>query len=115
MYLSVSLSLSLLDFAAGNQLTGTLPTELGNLEALTSFELDTNRLEGTVPISYERLKNLQKVTFHSNDLTGTLDQAFCTTQNAPIGILLADCAKRDDGNNNASIEKVTCNCCTECF
>ena len=55
-----------------NDLSGDIPNELGNLEELTSLNLFSNKLTGTVP---PELGNLRSLTFFSlavNDLGGVI-------------------------------------------
>ena len=72
-----------------NSLTGTLPTELGNLGALTAFEVGTssyrcnrdgctpssadgNRISGPIPDSMRKLKSLSELNLSANPLTGEI-------------------------------------------
>ena len=43
-----------------NSLTGTLPTEIGDLSGLARLEVDMNDLEGTIPSEYGSIANLSK-------------------------------------------------------
>ena len=55
-----------------NNLSGALPSEIGNLSELTSLSFLDNNLTGAIP---PELGNLSKLTFlslHKNDLTGTI-------------------------------------------
>jgi hypothetical protein len=55
-----------------NSLTGTIPTELGNLSNLTRLTLWNNSLTGTIPTELGNLSNLSSLSLGSNDLTGTI-------------------------------------------
>ncbi|MCY3826478.1 MAG: hypothetical protein OXG10_03730, partial [Candidatus Dadabacteria bacterium] len=56
-----------------NQLTGTIPAELGNLTSLTTrLRLDSNQLTGTIPAELGDLTSLDFLYLHSNQLTGTI-------------------------------------------
>ena len=55
----------------GNQLTGTIPTELGNLDSLTGLDLGGNQLTGTIPTQLGNLSNLTHLDLWGNQLTGT--------------------------------------------
>ena len=56
-----------------NNLVGTLPVELGNLNNLISLSLSyNNNLTGTIPNSLANLSNLQVLRLESNDLSGTI-------------------------------------------
>jgi len=43
----------------GNGLTGTIPTEIGELKNLALLELSDNELTGTIPIVIDKLKNVR--------------------------------------------------------
>ena len=55
-----------------NDLSGTLPLELGDLSKLQSLKLRSNDLSGTLPSELGDLSNLQWLELRSNDLSGTL-------------------------------------------
>ena len=55
-----------------NNLTGSIPAELGNLSTLTRLDLGNNNLSGFIPPELGRLSNLTTLDVSSNDLTGTL-------------------------------------------
>lgn len=54
----------------GNQLSGTIPSELGNLTALTALNLSDNQLSGTIPPELGNLFNLDALYLASNRLEG---------------------------------------------
>jgi Leucine-rich repeat (LRR) protein len=56
----------------GNQLTGTIPTELDNLSNLTELSLSSNELTGTIPTELGNLSNLTYLFLDSNNLTGSI-------------------------------------------
>ena len=56
----------------GNSLNGTIPSELGNLEELQEFYLDENSLSGPVPHELTNLVLLESLYLTDNDLTGSL-------------------------------------------
>ena len=54
-----------------NQLTGSIPGELGDLSNLTRLHLDENELTGDIPASLGNLKGLQELFLGKNpDLEG---------------------------------------------
>lgn len=53
-----------------NKLTGTIPTELINLELLTNLLLSGNKLEGTIP-SFKG-SSLAMLYLQENNLTGSI-------------------------------------------
>ncbi len=55
-----------------NQLTGSIPTELGNLSSLTDLNLANNQLTGTIPAELGSLASLRRLSLGSNQLTGAL-------------------------------------------
>ena len=55
-----------------NQLSGTIPTELGQLTMLSRLDLASNRLTGTIPNSISELINLRILDLQSNQLTGAV-------------------------------------------
>ena len=55
-----------------NQLTGSIPSELGNLSNLRSLYIDNNQLTGSIPSELGNLSNLQILHAHSNQLTGSI-------------------------------------------
>ncbi len=59
-----------------NNLTGTLPPELGNLSQLQSLWLQDNALTGMLPRSLMQLTNLQALRFGGQDLCAPPDDAF---------------------------------------
>lgn len=52
-----------------NNLTGTIPAELGELPHLNTLRLDYNQLTGTVP---DGLGNIDSIKLQSNQLVGQL-------------------------------------------
>ena len=55
-----------------NNLTGTIPEELGQLRGLESLDLGGNHLKGTVPSSLSQLTKLTSLTLYDNGLSGRL-------------------------------------------
>jgi hypothetical protein len=55
-----------------NQLTGTIPSELGNLSNLLTLRLHRNQLSGNIPVELGNLANLQVILLEFNQLTGTI-------------------------------------------
>ena len=54
----------------GNQLTGSIPPELGNLANLTRLILFLNQLTGAIPVELGSLTNLTDLSLEINQLTG---------------------------------------------
>ncbi len=59
-----------------NNLDGTLPSSLGNLDQLMILELSFNKLHGELPETLGKLKNIQVLAFNGNDLTGTIPASY---------------------------------------
>ena len=55
-----------------NQLSGELPTELGNLTSLHNLSLHTNQLSGGIPEELGNLASLQSLWLPGNRLTGEI-------------------------------------------
>ena len=55
-----------------NQLTGEIPTELGNLSNLTTMSLWGNQLTGEIPTELGNLSNLQSLYLNYNQLSGEI-------------------------------------------
>ena len=58
--------------SGGNNLSGTIPPELGNLNNLSSLLLGYNQLTGSIPYQLGDLAKLHALSLHSNDLTGSI-------------------------------------------
>ena len=56
----------------GNSLTGAIPAELGDLANLAQLDLLGNRLDGSIPSSLGDLANLTRLHLAENDLSGTI-------------------------------------------
>ncbi len=57
---------------AGNNLTGTLPIELGNLTNLTKLDFNYNNLSGVLPNEIGNLVNLDILYLEQNQLSGAI-------------------------------------------
>ena len=56
----------------GNQLSGTIPASLGDLTSLTLLSLWGNQLTGKIPASLGDLTSLTQLYLHGNQLSGTI-------------------------------------------
>ena len=65
------LSLSEL-FASGNQLTGSIPATIGNLTNLLSLRLSNNQFTGSIPSELGNLVNLSDLYLSGNQLMGSI-------------------------------------------
>jgi Leucine-rich repeat (LRR) protein len=57
---------------SSNGLTGSIPTELGNLSNLEKLSLDNNQLTSSIPTELGNLNNLQYLWLHNNGLCGEI-------------------------------------------
>jgi hypothetical protein len=55
-----------------NNLTGSIPPEIGNLTDLRSINLRQNNLEGSIPSQIGNLTKLESLDIYQNELTGEL-------------------------------------------
>ena len=82
----------------GNQLTGPIPPELGQLSRLGFLGLNDNGLTGTIPPELGRLSSLTNLLLNDNELMGTIPQSFT---NLGLGVFSFSgnrdlCAQPDD-------------------
>ena len=85
-------------------MTGTLPSSMFDLTALTKVRLETNEFTGTVPGTISQLTNLVDFRVENNMLTGEINPDICAND---LERLSSDC-----GGDPPEIE---CSCCTQCF
>ena len=57
---------------ASNQLSGSIPVEVGDLSSLQHLFLDENLLSGTIPPQIGNLSSLTTLSLHHNQLSGTI-------------------------------------------
>mmetsp|Transcript_28613 Transcript_28613/g.34918 ORF Transcript_28613/g.34918 Transcript_28613/m.34918 type:complete len:475 (+) Transcript_28613:110-1534(+) len=89
-------------------ITGTIPSELGLLTELMDLNLAINNLYGEVPVSLSNISTLNEMYLHWNDLTGSMEH-FCTNNKEYIH-LSADCFSRHKKNKTG----IECSCCDAC-
>ncbi|XP_058083234.1 MDIS1-interacting receptor like kinase 2-like isoform X2 [Magnolia sinica] len=59
-----------------NNLTGHIPSTLGNLTKLTHLQISDNQISGSIPPELGNLMSLNKLELHSNNLTGSIPSTF---------------------------------------
>ncbi len=57
-----------------NQLSGTIPSELGNLTNLQTLHLYDNQLSGAIPTEFGNLANLKWLRLDANELSGAITE-----------------------------------------
>ena len=60
-----------------NQLTGSIPSEIGNLTNLVWLSLNHNQLTGSIPVEIGYLSNVYKAYLNDNQLTGLIPDIIC--------------------------------------
>ena len=91
-------------------LVGTIPTEMGNLEGLRRLWLYENQLNGPIPAELDALDQLQVLELHHNQLEGAMPSGICAVvENCDYEYksLTSDCKSKVDCS--------TPDCCTECY
>lgn len=59
-------------FLFGNNLEGTIPTEIGTITSLDWLMLEENLFTGTIPNVFNQMINLDTLYLDDNLLTGTI-------------------------------------------
>ncbi|XP_062183493.1 receptor kinase-like protein Xa21 [Phragmites australis] len=68
---NLSNSLTFLSFSV-NEVSGSIPKDIGNIINLQSLDLSNNYFTGNLPSSLSRLKNLQAFSVYSNKISGSI-------------------------------------------
>lgn len=68
----------------GNNLSGSIPPELGNLVNLTYLNLYNNQLSGSIPPEFGNFINLQYLLLHNNNLSGSIPSEFGSLNNLAV-------------------------------
>ncbi|KAL3848767.1 hypothetical protein ACJIZ3_010649 [Penstemon smallii] len=78
---SSNISGSLENFVArGCNISGTIPSEIGNLSSLFLLNLGDNNLNGMIPETLGRLRNVQHLSINGNKLHGPIPNSFCNLE-----------------------------------
>ena len=59
-----------------NNLSGTIPTEIGQLTKLAGLDIDNNKIVGTIPTVLGNLRLMRELDLDFNLLTGTIPTEF---------------------------------------
>jgi len=107
----VGLLKSMASFSMTNAtLTGTIPTEIGNMSGLRRLWLFNNQLSGSVPVELKKLTDLEILEVHHNKLKGEMPNGVCKNiQNSGSDVksLTSDCESKQVSCSNS--------CCTRCY
>ena len=71
----------------GNQLRGVIPAALGNLNNLENLNLSFNQLSGAIPAALGNLSNLEVMWLVSNQLSGAIPTTLGNLSNLEVMIL----------------------------
>ena len=90
-------------------LSGSIPSELGDLLELTRLDLSDNSLTGEIPRELGNLTNLTELRLSGNNLTGCIPEALRDVEDHDLALLtLPYCDELDyDGDNDGLIEVST--------
>ena len=64
-------------YLSGNELTGSIPSEIGNLTNLRYLNLNDNELTGSIPPETGNLTHLTYLNLKSNQLSGIIPEEIC--------------------------------------
>ncbi|KAK4487016.1 hypothetical protein RD792_006331 [Penstemon davidsonii] len=79
---SSNISTSLEKFLAGEcNISGTIPSEIGNLSSLLWLHLGGNNLTGMIPETLGHLRKVQSLSIYGNKLHGPIPNSFCNLEN----------------------------------
>ncbi len=90
-----------------NAFTGPIPSELGQLTAMDRLWMNDNEFTGAPPTELAQLLYMKFFSIHDNHLTGSLNDSLCVSR--IWSVFESDCLAQ--GYSPAEIE---CTCCTTC-
>lgn len=68
---------------SSNDLSGTIPSEIGDLQNLVQLYLAENYLTGTIPVELGNLSNLEELVLSTNELSGSIPTGFADPGDLP--------------------------------
>jgi hypothetical protein len=92
-----------------NDLTGEIPSQVGELVGLKHLLLKSNKLSGSIPVEMKNLSNLDVLLLDKNDLVGTAEPICKLMPNYSIQHFVSDCSK-----TSATTAEIQCSCCDLC-
>jgi Leucine-rich repeat (LRR) protein len=87
-----------------NQITGIIPTELGNLSNLEYLILSFNQLSGSIPLELGNLSNLKHLDLYGNDLTNSIPPELGNLRNLEVLLL---CSNQLSGSIPSELGKLS--------
>ena len=92
-----------------NRFAGPIPSEIGNCYQLEKLKIQDNQFTGTFPIELSGLEKLEVMKAYQNLLTGSVPKEVCNLKDTfDLGFITADCNKEAGG-------QVICDCCNTCY
>merc|ERR1712194_854743 len=61
-----------------NAVSGSIPTQIGRLKHLLTFNMENNTLSGTIPVDIANMTSLQRWVLPDNKLSGTIPNIFAS-------------------------------------
>ena len=69
---------------SSNKLSGFIPSEIGNLTNLNDLYLDGNKLSGPIPPELGNMENLNQLLLNGNHLYGQIPNEICNNENLTV-------------------------------
>ena len=89
-----------------NQLSGSIPSELGQLQNLQSLNLQQNDLSGSIPPELGQLQNLQSLSLGGNQLSGCIPVSLQAIPNYDLDLLgLSYCDQQQTSDGSAEDDR----------
>lgn len=89
-----------------NILTGTIPSEISQLSEMIYLSLNTNDFTGTIPDGIGQMKNAEEMLLQFNSLAGEVPESICDLKENKLYNLWTDCA--------SIVPPLYCSCCSIC-